>query len=147
MKILFLGDLVGRSGRDVAVDNLPRLRRELALDFVVVNGENAAHGFGLTDKICVELFEAGTDVITSGNHILDKADIMAYIEKEPRLLRPQNYPARTPGRGSALYRTADGRVVKVVNVMCRLFMELLRSEEHTSELQSLMRISYAVFCL
>src|SRR3546814_7039020 len=91
MKILFLGDLVGRSGRDVAVDNLPRLRRELALDFVVVNGENAAHGFGLTDKICVELFEAGTDVITSGNHI--------------------------------------------------------RSEGHTSELQSLMRISYAVFCL
>jgi metallophosphoesterase (TIGR00282 family) len=125
MNILFCGDVVGRAGRDAIVEHLPDLRRRLALDFVVVNGENAARGFGITDKICADLYAAGADVITTGNHVWDQRDIIGQIDGDPRLLRPVNYPAGTPGRGANVYEASRGRRVLVVNVMCRLFMDPL----------------------
>jgi 2',3'-cyclic-nucleotide 2'-phosphodiesterase len=125
MRLLFCGDVMGRSGRDVVRAELPRLRDRLAVDFAVVNGENAAHGFGMTPEICKELFEVGADVITGGNHTYDRAEIIPSMEADRRLLRPMNYPAGTPGRGVGEYEISRGRRIKVVNVMCRLFMELL----------------------
>ncbi|MEM7170673.1 MAG: TIGR00282 family metallophosphoesterase [Pseudomonadota bacterium] len=122
MRLLFLGDVVGRAGRDAVCNRLPELRRELGLDFVVVNGENAAGGFGVTQKICLSLFEAGADVITGGNHSWDQREALSFIGSEPRLLRPDNYPAGTPGRGAALYDAGRGRKVLVINVMGQLFM-------------------------
>src|SRR4029077_19301152 len=103
MRLMFCGDVVGRAGREAIVAQVPRLRRELALDFVVVNGENAAHGFGITDKICAELYENGVDVITTGNHVWDRPEIMTYIGGDPRLLRPINFPPGTPGSGFGIY--------------------------------------------
>jgi len=123
--LLFCGDIVGRPGRAAVVDHLADLRKRLALDFVVANGENAAGGFGITGKICQELFEAGVDAITGGNHIWDQREVLSYIDGEPRLLRPQNYPASTPGRGSGLFTAPKGRKVLVVSVMGRLFMDAL----------------------
>ncbi len=125
MKLLFCGDLVGRAGRDVVLEHLPGLRKDLGLDCVVVNAENAAHGFGLTGKICDALFEAGADAITTGNHVWDQKEIVSYIDNDPRVLRPLNYSTEMPGRGASVIRIHDGRSVLVVNVMCRLFMELL----------------------
>src|SRR3546814_3415900 len=104
-------------------DLLPGLRQRLSLDFVIVNGENAASGFGITDKICRQLFEAGADVITGGNHSWDQREVMSYIAGEPRLLRPHNFPAGTPGRGSGVFETRRGKKVLVLNVMGALFME------------------------
>lgn len=125
MKLLFCGDIVGKSGRSVVTDNMPRLRRDLGLDFVVVNAENAAHGFGLTPQICEELFDCGVDVLTTGNHVFDKSEIIPLMEEDRRILRPDNYPKGTPGYGSCVHELPDGRRVLVINVMCRLFMELL----------------------
>jgi hypothetical protein len=125
MRLLFIGDIVGRSGRDVVLENLPRLRRDLALDFVVVNGENAAGGFGITEKICAELYAAGADVITSGNHVWDQKETVSFIGRDPRLLRPLNFPHNTPGKGAGVYATQRGRKVMVLNVMGRLFMDPL----------------------
>ena len=116
---------MGRAGRDVVLEQLPTLRTEMGLDFVVVNAENAAHGFGLTQKICEELFEAGADAITTGNHVWDQREIIPFIDADPRVLRPLNYTSGTPGRGSSVVKARDGRTVLVVNLMCRLFMELL----------------------
>lgn len=124
MRVLFCGDLVGRSGREIVLQQLPELRRRLQLDFVIVNGENAAGGFGITRKICEELFEAGADVISGGNHSWDQKEALAFIDSEPRLLRPLNFPPGTPGRGGGLY-TAGQRKVLVINVMGRLFMDPL----------------------
>jgi len=124
VRLLFLGDIVGRGGRDAVKTHLPELRRTLALDFVVANGENAAAGFGITEKICGQLFEAGVDVVTGGNHSWDQREVMSYINREPRLLRPQNYPAGTPGRGYGVF-TVGGRKLLVMNVMAQLFMESL----------------------
>ena len=107
------------------IEALPWLRRQLALDFVVVNAENAAAGFGLTESICNDLFEAGADVLTTGNHVWDKREIIEYIDREPRLLRPLNYPDGTPGAGVGSFETADGARVLVVNAMLRLFMDPL----------------------
>jgi len=125
VRILFCGDIVGRSGRDVVVEHVPRLRRELGLDFVVVNGENAAAGFGITEKICQEFYAAGIDVISTGNHVWDQRETVGFIDRHPKLLRPINFPAGTPGRGASLYTTTTGRRVFVVNVMGRLFMDAL----------------------
>jgi hypothetical protein len=125
MRLLFCGDVMGRSGRDIVIEELPKLRDRLSVDFAVVNGENAAHGFGLTADICRDLFEAGADAITGGNHTYDRAEIIPSMESDRRLLRPANYPAGTPGRGVGDYEITRGRRIKVVNVMCRLFMELL----------------------
>src|SRR5207248_2700784 len=111
MKILFLGDIIGKPGRDAVIARLPELRRRLDLDFVIVNGENAAHGFGITETIATELHEAGVDCITTGNHIWDKREIISYIERDQRLLRPINYPEGTPGRGAVILQARDGRRV------------------------------------
>jgi hypothetical protein len=125
MRFLLLGDVVGKTGRDAVVRELPRLRRELALDFVAVNGENAAHGFGITPQICAELYAAGTDVITTGNHVWDRKEIIPYIGGDPRLLRPLNFPAGTPGKGAGVFALKDGRKMVVANAMARLFMDAL----------------------
>lgn len=125
MRLLFCGDVVGRSGRDLLCEQLPRLRRELGLDFVIVNGENAAGGFGITEKICNEFYEAGADVVTTGNHVWDQKETIGFIDRDPRLLRPLNYPAGTPGRGAGVFPAPRGRKVMVLNPMGRLFMDPL----------------------
>ena len=125
MRLLFCGDIVGRPGRQVVIEHMARLRRELALDFVVVNGENAAHGFGISEAICAELYAAGVDIITTGNHVWDKREIIAYISSDPRLLRPINFPPGTPGKGHGVYALADGRKLLVINAMARLFMDAI----------------------
>jgi metallophosphoesterase (TIGR00282 family) len=125
MRILFLGDVVGRSGRNAVVEALPRLKEEHRADFCIVNGENSAGGFGITEAILTELLDAGADVVTTGNHVWDQRDTLVFIARQPRLLRPVNYPAGTPGRGASLYQAAGGKQVLVVNVMGRLFMEAL----------------------
>lgn len=125
MRLLYCGDIVGRAGRDAVVAALPEMRRRLAVDFVVVNGENAAHGFGITGKICQELYAAGADVVTTGNHAWDQREIIGYIDGDPRLLRPLNYPRGTPGRGAAVFDAPRGRKVLVMQVMGRLFMDPL----------------------
>lgn len=125
VKLLFLGDIVGKPGREAVAAHLPGLRRRLDPDFVIANCENAAHGFGVTEKICAELFDLGIDMLTSGNHVWDQREALTFIEREPRLIRPRNYPPGTPGRGSGLYEAANGGRVLVVNVMGRLFMDPL----------------------
>ncbi|MBL8806286.1 MAG: YmdB family metallophosphoesterase [Rhodospirillales bacterium] len=125
MRLLFLGDIVGRSGRDAVHRHLPELRKSLSLDFVVANGENAAAGFGITDKIAAELYASGIDCITTGNHVWDQRELMLTIDRDPKLLRPLNFPKGTPGKGSAAYRLAGGRTILVANVMTRLFMDPL----------------------
>jgi 2',3'-cyclic-nucleotide 2'-phosphodiesterase len=125
VNILLCGDVVGRPGRDAVAAHLPRLRRELAVDLAIVNAENAAHGFGLTEKLCGELYEAGADVLTTGNHVWDQREIIPYIGRDPRVLRPANFPPGTPGEGVHLHRLADGRTALVVNLMGRLFMDAL----------------------
>lgn len=125
MKLLFLGDIVGRAARDAIVSDLPALRAGLGADFVIVNGENAAGGFGITAAICDDLFDAGVDAITLGNHAWDQREALVHIEREPRLIRPVNFPAGTPGRGAGLFETAAGERVLVVNAMGRVFMDPL----------------------
>ena len=124
MRFLFLGDIVGRAAREAVIRQVPVLRAQYGLDFVVVNGENSAGGFGITPEIAEALFEAGVDVISTGNHIWDQQSIHAYIADEARLLRPVNFPDGTPGRGVGLFDIGDKRVL-VVNVMGQLFMESL----------------------
>ncbi|WP_169542981.1 TIGR00282 family metallophosphoesterase [Sneathiella aquimaris] len=125
MKLLYCGDVVGRSGRDSISEHLPTLRKQLALDFVVVNGENAASGFGITEKICAGFYEAGADCIVLGNHSFDQKDIMSYMSEDARLIRPINYPEGTPGRGASAFKTRAGKTVLVVQVMGRVFMDPL----------------------
>lgn len=125
MRLLFLGDIVGRAGRDAVTAALPNLRRALALDLVVVNAENASHGFGLSPDMARALFAAGADVLTLGNHAWDRKEIIPYIEDEPRLIRPMNYAPGTPGRGATVVEVPGGRRALVVQAMGRLFMEPL----------------------
>jgi metallophosphoesterase (TIGR00282 family) len=122
VRILFIGDIVGRPGRDLVHDGLAGLVEYHRIDLVIANAENAAAGFGITREIGDQLLEWGVDVMTSGNHIWDKKEALNYIGAEPRLLRPANFPAGAPGNGSYLARTRDGRSVGVVNVMGRVFM-------------------------
>jgi metallophosphoesterase (TIGR00282 family) len=127
MRFAFFGDVVGRSGREGLAAHLPGLRRALGLEFVVVNAENAAAGFGLTEATARELFEAGADCLTLGNHAWDQKEALTYIVREPRLIRPANYPALAdpPGRGSQLFETETGRRVLVVNLLGRISMDSL----------------------
>lgn len=125
MRILFLGDLLGRAGREAAAAALPGLRASLKLDLVVINGENASHGFGLGPDMAEILFAAGADVVTLGNHAWDRKEIIPYIQEHPRLIRPLNFPPGTPGAGSVVAILHDGRRALVVNVMGRLFMDSL----------------------
>jgi metallophosphoesterase (TIGR00282 family) len=125
MKLLFIGDIVGRPGRDLIRRGVKALARAHGADLVIANGENAAAGAGITREMTDELLRAGVDVLTSGNHIWDKKEVVEFIGKEPRLLRPANYPASTPGAGSYLARTADGQPVGVINVMGRVFLSTI----------------------
>lgn len=125
MRILFVGDIFAKPGREVLAAELPGLRRDLKLDFVVVNGENAAHGAGITGKICDDILEAGADVVTGGNHSWDQREALSFIERQPKLLRPANYPSGTPGRGAAVFQATRQRKVLVINAMGRLFMDAL----------------------
>jgi metallophosphoesterase (TIGR00282 family) len=125
MRILFIGDIVGRSGRAIVLERLPGLIRDWKLDFVAINGENAAGGFGITESIYQDLIDAGGDVITGGNHSWDQKEALVFIERAPKLLRPVNYPAGTPGRGVALIEGRNGARVLVVNAMGRVFMDPL----------------------
>jgi len=125
MRILICGDVVGRSGRKAIAQHLPKLRDRYQVDFVIINGENAAGGFGITPKICDEFFEAGADAITTGNHVWDQREIIPHLDKEPRILRPANFPKGTPGKGISRLADAQGRGVVVVQLMARLFMDPL----------------------
>ena len=122
MKILFIGDIFGKPGREIVRRALPALVERHGLDFVIANGENSAAGFGITGDIADVLFGYGIDVMTSGNHIWDKKEVLDYIPRQPKLLRPANFPAGVPGRGSYLGRTRTGEPIGVVNVMGRVFM-------------------------
>lgn len=125
MKLLFLGDIVGKSGRAAVLKHLPELKSSYKPDCIIVNAENAAHGFGVTKPIAAELFDAGVDVITSGNHIWDKQEVLSYISQEKRLLRPHNYPSHLPGSGVYEFETNTQKKIAVINIMGRLFMETL----------------------
>jgi len=124
MKILFLGDVVGRAAREAVMRQVPVWRKQMGLDFVIVNGENSAGGFGITPDIADGFFEAGVDVVSTGNHVWDQQSLLGYIDTETRLLRPANFPDGTPGHGCGLFDVAGARVL-VVNVMGQLFMESL----------------------
>ncbi len=122
MRVLFLGDIVGRAARNAVIAGVADLRREFNLDFIVVNCENAAGGFGVTPTICQDLFAAGIDVLTTGNHVWDKREIIDYIQTEPRLLRPLNMAEGTPGNGVVQVTNAAGQRLVVINVIANLFM-------------------------
>ena len=124
MRILFLGDIVGRSGRDSVGAMLPQLREQLRIDLAIVNVENASHGFGCSPAMAQAVFAAGADVLTLGNHAWDRRELAGYIETEKRLIRPLNFPPGTPGQGSVLVELADGRRALVLQAIGRLFMEL-----------------------
>jgi len=125
VRILFLGDIIGRDGRDAVIGAVKDLRAKYKLDAVIVNCENAAHGFGVTAQICDDLYKAGVDCLTTGNHVWDQREIIAYIERDARLLRPGNYPEGTPGRGHYIIQTARGEKILVANLMARLFMDAM----------------------
>jgi metallophosphoesterase (TIGR00282 family) len=125
MRFLFLGDVVGRPGRVAVQERLPALRQRWSLDCVVINGENAAGGFGITEAICDELLAAGADAVTLGNHSWDQREALVFIERQDRLIRPANYPPGTPGRGATVVEARNGARVLVVNVMGRIFMDAL----------------------
>lgn len=125
MRLLFIGDIVGRAGRAIVQDKLPGLVRDWKLDLVVINGENAAGGFGITETIYHELIDAGADAITLGNHSWDQREALVFIERAPRLIRPVNYPKGAPGRGAALVEAKNGKRALVINVMGRIFMDPL----------------------
>ncbi len=122
LRLLFLGDIIGEPGRSAVIASVPKWRTERGVDFVIVNGENAAAGRGITPKISIDLLRCGVAVITSGDHIWDQREIVPYFDTEPRLLRPLNYPAGTPGNGSIVLDTAKGKIA-VVNVQGRTFMQ------------------------
>src|SRR5919205_2166763 len=121
MRLLFVGDVVGRSGRAAVTERLPALRSDWKLDCVIVNGENAAGGFGITEAIYNEFVDAGADVITGGNHSWDQKEALVFIERAPKLLRPINFPPGTPGRGATMIETRNGARVLVINLMGRIF--------------------------
>ena len=125
MRILLLGDIMGHAGREALAKYLPDLKRRLAVDVTVVNGENTADGRGITGALCEQLYRLGADCITTGNHVWDRHEVIAYIDGDPRLLRPANSPEGTPGHGLYLHRLGDGRRLAVINVMGRLFMNRL----------------------
>lgn len=125
MKVLICGDVVGMSGRNSVEKFLPKLKTDKEIDFIILNGENAAGGFGINKNICKSFYNLGVDVITTGNHVWDQKDIISHIEKDERLLRPHNYPIDTPGKGFGIFATNTGIKIAVINIMCRLFMEAL----------------------
>ena len=148
MRILFLGDTVGRSGREEAAAALPGLRERLRIDLAVVNAENASHGFGLAPDMAAALFAAGADVITLGNHAWDRKEIIPYIAQQPRVLRPLNFPPGTPGSGSVVVEVGGGRRALVMNAMGRLYMDALDCPfRGTSEILSRYRLGGTVHAI
>ncbi len=139
MRILFIGDIVGSPGRELVIQNLTRILEETRADLVIANGENSAAGFGITPKIADELFAAGVEVITGGNHSWDRKEIFDYIPHEPRLLRPANLPAGAPGRGLYLGESRNGERYAVLNLQGRVFMAALDCPFRTAD-QELARI-------
>ena len=125
MRLLFICDVVGRSGRAAVIQQVPLLRARWDLDFVIVNGENAAGGFGLTESIFEQFVAVGVDAVTLGNHAFDQREALVFIERQPRLIRPANYPAGTPGRGAAVVNNSRGARLLIVNVLGRMFMDAL----------------------
>ncbi|MCP4384955.1 MAG: YmdB family metallophosphoesterase [Hyphomicrobiales bacterium] len=125
MRLLFLGDIVGRTGRTALIERLPTLIEERRLDFVVVNGENAAGGFGITEDILKALLDAGADAVTTGNHVFDQREALSFADRYDQFLRPTNFPAGTPGNGSGLFMARNGARVLTINVMGRVFMDAL----------------------
>ncbi len=145
MRILFIGDVMGRSGRDALQKHLPELKARLKPDVTIVNGENSAHGVGISPKICEEFYEWGVDVITTGNHVWDQRDIIPYIDRDPKLLRPLNFPDGTMGNGSYIFETSQGEKIVVINAMARLFMDSLEDPFRlTSELVDKHKLGKAV---
>ena len=122
MRLLFLGDIVGRTGRTAVTQTLPGLRERYAIDFVIINGENSAGGFGITESILNDLIDAGADCVTLGNHAFDQKETLVYIERHDRLIRPLNFPKGTPGKGAAMLKARNGADVLVINAMGRVFM-------------------------
>jgi metallophosphoesterase (TIGR00282 family) len=125
MKVLFIGDIVGKPGRKAVKRGLPDLINKLKIDFVIANAENAAGGFGITKATGEEIFSLGVDILTSGNHIWDKKEAVTYISKENRLLRPANYPHQAPGEGSIVVKTSTGEKIAILNLSGRVFMNPL----------------------
>lgn len=125
MRILFIGDVVGRSGRAIVSERLPGLVRDWKLDLVLINGENAAGGFGITETIFNEFLDAGADAVTLGNHAWDQREALVFIERAPKLVRPINFPKGTPGKGAAMIDAKNGARVLVMNAMGRIFMDPL----------------------
>ena len=123
--LLFFGDVVGRAGRESLVKHLPKLKSEYAPELIIVNGENAAAGFGITPAICEQLFSLGIDVITTGNHVWDQRELFSFANGNNRVLRPLNYPSGTPGQGRSVYESRSGLKIGVANLMARLFMDPL----------------------
>jgi metallophosphoesterase (TIGR00282 family) len=125
MRLLFLGDIVGRTGRNAVVEALPGLIAEHRVDFVAINGENAAAGFGITEEILRQVIDAGADVVTTGNHAFDQREALVFAERQERFLRPVNYPKGAPGRGAGLFAARNGARVLVINAMGRVFMDAM----------------------
>ena len=123
MRLLFIGDVFGRTGREAIQKHLPKLQNDLDIDFTIVDGDNAAHGRGITEKICKELYDLNVDCITSGDHVWDQREIMSYISRDKNLIRPMNYKAETPGVGSWEKQLPDGRSLVVLHLQCRVFMK------------------------
>lgn len=135
MRFIHVGDVVGRAGRAAVLGRIPDLRRQLDLDAVIVNGENAAAGYGITAQIAAELFAAGVDLVTLGNHAWDQRELVQAIDKEPRIVRPLNMALGTPGRGAQLVKTARGKRLLVIQVLGRLFMGLYDDPFRTLEVE------------
>jgi len=125
MRILFIGDIVGKAGRKAIDEVLEKVISDFGIDFTIANGENAAGGMGITPVIAIEILDQGVDVLTSGNHIWAKKEILPFLDEEPRILRPANYPPRVPGRGSAIFHLGNGQKVGVLNLEGRVFMKHL----------------------
>ncbi|MGE5371095.1 MAG: TIGR00282 family metallophosphoesterase [Solirubrobacterales bacterium] len=133
MKILFVGDIVGRPGRQIVAQQLDAIRKEYGIDYVVANGENAAGGRGITRDTANELYAAGVEVLTMGNHVWDNKDILRFIDDEPRLVRPANYPGDCPGRGYAIYSGPRGYRVLIINLSGRVYMNNLDCPFRTAD--------------
>lgn len=147
MNILFIGDIVGKPGRRALAESLETLRRENNVDLCIGNAENAAGGFGLTPEVADDLFNLGIDVLTSGNHIFDKREIIPHLDREPRILRPANYPSETPGKGSFLATTTQGVPVGVLNLMGRVFIDSIdcpfkKADEEIKKLRKKTRVIF-----
>jgi metallophosphoesterase (TIGR00282 family) len=140
--IIFFGDVVGRAGREALAKHLPKVKSEFNPEFIIVNGENAAAGFGITPSICEQFFSLGVDVITTGNHVWDQREIFSFASHNQKVLRPLNYPPGTPGQGQCIYESSSGLKIGVANLMARLFMDPLDDPffhaKHIRELNPLM---------